>query len=246
MKRILGVFLFFISIMMVSVVVKLNVRPLYFLDGYTGQTTILTYVYQSNQLNVDDQWFKDFEQDVISGVLYMEDRTQYAIIPYSFSKISPDNDYHDLYHQKRHQTIDIDWKDKISRESLQFEVMNQMSLWVSIDSYSSEFAQTYHFGNGVYTIPVYNNHGEKITDFVFATSDIFGIGESWNDGITRFILQQFLFTEIVCSNQCEDRILLPLSWIGGLRLEEVGDLDHYYYPYNNHNLIFEANFAYAQ
>lgn len=246
MKRILGVFLFFISIMMVSVVVKLNVRPLYFLDGYTGQTSILTYVYKSNQLNVDDQWFKDIERDVISGILYMEDRHQYAIMPYSQSRINPEYDFVDLYRQKHHQIIQVDWKDKSKNEPLQFEVMSQTALWVSVGKLTGEPTLSDHrFGHGIYTMPVFNDLGEKITHFVFATSDIYGIGEEWNDGIPRYVLQQFLFTEIVCLHQQEATILLPLLLMGGLNLEEVGIREYYDYHYKGHELIFEADFMRA-
>lgn len=229
-----------ITLLMGILIVK-NFRSVYFIDGFTGETTKLTSMwFKQNEIEIKDRWFSDFEEETVSGIIYIEDDNEYAIIPFAFTRFDDDLDLAELYKSELSRVKRVSWIEKSSRESLEFKIENEQGLLVAVGTYSGTSYDETEYGNGVYSIPLYNDNGDLHYNLQFPTSSLVGIREGFNDGTPTYILQKVIFTEISILNHKEETFLLPLEFIGGVSSSDVLDSDHYYYDYNGNQIIFEA------
>lgn len=240
-----NIIILFAGIVLIAIIliIAFNMRTVYFVDGRTGETTKLTsFWYKQSEINIKDKWFDDFEAEVVTGIIYIEEKNAYAMMPYSHSKFTLVDSLSSLYHQIRSETIEITWIEKTDDQPLRFEVTNEQSLWVAIDRYSG-VPENLTYGSGVYTIDVYNDRGETDTQLHFADWSSIGIGESFSIDVPSYVLQQFLFTEVTLVNQHETTFLLPILLIGGSNFADIGESNHYYYEFYGHDIILEATIS---
>lgn len=237
-----NIIILFMGIFLIATIfiVALNMRAVYFVDGRTGETTKLTsFWYKQSEIKVKDKWFDDFEDEVVTGIIYIEEKNAYSIMPYSFSKLIPVESLSSRYDQIHSNTIEIIWIDKINDQPLRFEASSEQALWVAIDRYSGVTDTSIKYGRAVYTIPVYNELGEIDSHFHFADWSYVSLQETF-DNVPCYVLQQFLFTEVSLVNQHETTYLLPILLIGGVNFVDIGESEHYYYEFFEHDIIFEA------
>ena len=227
---------------LIGVLIARNIRSVQFIDGATGETTKLTSIwFKQNEIEIKDRWFADFEEETVSGIIYIEDDKEYAIIPFSFTRFDDDLDLAELYKSELSRVKGVSWIKKNSRESLEFKIENEQKLLVAVGTYSGTSYDETEYGNGVYSIPIYNDNGYLRYNLQFPTYSLVGLREGFNDGIPCYILQEVIFTEISISNHEEETFLLPLEFVGGVTSLDVLESDHYYYEYNGNQIIFEAS-----
>ena len=101
MKNKLVIIIGVLAIIGIALLVVSNLRSVYFIDGATGEKTKLTSVWlKQNEIEIKDRWFADFEKKTFSGIIYIEDDKEYAIIPYTYTRFDNDLDLADLYNSK--------------------------------------------------------------------------------------------------------------------------------------------------
>ncbi len=241
MKKILLIITGLILIIGVGFIILLNLRSIYFFDGVTGETTKLTSFWlKQNEIEIKDRWFDDFEQDTISGIIFIEDDEEYAIIPYTFTKFNNDYDLAELYDYEHNPFYGVTWIEKSIDEPLSFEITNEQKLWVAVGTYSGTSYDETEFGMGVYSVPLYNNEGDLYFYMEFPTSSLASVQSGFNNEIPSYVLQEFLFIEISITNHDQITFLLPIEFVGGLLSSDIDGSDHYYYEYNGNQVIFEA------
>ena len=226
---------------LIGVLIVRNLRSVYFVDGATGETTKLASMwFKQNEIEIKDRWFADFEEETVSGIIYIEDAKEYAIIPFAFTRFDDDLDLAELYKSELSRVKGVSWIKKSSSESLEFKIENEQGLLVAVGTYLGTSYDETEYGNGVYSIPLYNDNGDLHYNLQFPTSSLVEIREGFNDGIPAYILQKVIFTEISILNHEEETFLLPIEFVGGVSSSDVLDSDHYYYEYNGNQIIFEA------
>lgn len=217
-----------------------NTRTVYFIDGYTGEIKLLTSSwFKRNTIQMKDAWFDDYETNVVSGLIFIEDNREYAVFPYTYHNLESSR-FTEFYPDHVDQEYELVWIKKTNQEHLSFEVKNVQSLWISVGVHQSIPGTDIKYGRGIYTMPVFNDRGEVISELSFAENDYISLGEGWNDFTQRYVLQQFIFSEITIVNQHVETYFMPILFLGGSNLAEVGNSEHYYYSYNGYDLIFEA------
>ena len=217
-----------------------STRSVYFFDGYTGETKLLTSSwFKHDTIQMKDSWFDDYESDVIGGVVFIEDSKEYAIFPYTHHN-NENSGFEEFYFDHVSQEYELVWIKKSNKEHLSFEAKNVQSLWVSVGIHPSIPGTDIKYGRAIYTMPAYNASGEVISELSFAEWDYMSLGEGWNDYTQRFVLQQFIFAEITLKNQQTTTFFMPIFFLGGSNLADVGSSEHYYYDYYGHDIIFEA------
>lgn len=230
-----------IIIVLIGGFVVANLRSVYFVDGSTGEVTKLTSVwFKQNEIEIKDRWFSDFDEDIYSGVIYIEDKREYTIIPYSFTVLDDDGDLGDLYSSELNRVKAVFWIEKNNDEPLVFEIDNEQKYLIAVGTYSGTSYDETQYGFGIYSIPLFKDNGELYYHLQFPTYSLAGINEGFNDGNPCYILQEVIYTEISVSNHNEETFFFPLEFVGGLSSDDVLDSDHYYLDYNGNQIIFEA------
>ncbi len=241
MKKNLILLLFMFSFLVVSTTYGAGTRSVYFFDRQTGETTLLTSQWlKQDVIDVKDSWFSKFEENTVSGIIFIEDSREYAVIPYVHHSNFGSLSIQEFYQDHVDSTYELTWMKKTSNASLSFEVISEQPLWASVEITQSIPGTTTKYGRGIYTMPVFDGFGNRISELSFAENDYMSLNESWNDFIPRFVLQQFIFIEIELSTHHPMTIFMPVYFLGGSNLMEVGDQEHYLYPYRGHDLVFEA------
>jgi hypothetical protein len=229
-------------IILVGFLIVRNLRSVYFVDGTTGEITKLTSIWlKQNEIEIKDRWFKDFEEKTVSGIVYIEDNKEYAIIPYTYTRLDrEDDELGDLYYSKLSRVKAVIWIEKENDEALVFNVENEQRIAVAVGTYSGTSYDETEYGNGIYSIPVYKDDGDLHYFLQFPTYSLAGIGDGFNDDVPCYILQDVIFTEISVVNHESVTFLLPLDFIGGLMSEDVLDSEHYYFEFNENLVVLEA------
>lgn len=243
MKRRLIIVIVVLSVVLCGFLIVRNTRSVYFVDGATGDITKLTSFWlKQNEIEIKDRWFNEFEEDTVSGIVYIEDMNEYALIPYTYTILDPvDGDLGDLYYSKLNRVKAVHWISKIENESLDFIVENEQRLSIAVGTYSNTSYDETEYGMGIYSMPVYNNNGELYYNLQFPSNSLAGIRAGFNDGVPCYVLQEVFYAEISLVNHVETTFFLPLSFHGGLLSEDILDSDHYYINYNGIQLVFEAS-----
>ena len=241
-KSRIGIIISVLGVLLIGLLVGRNLRSVYFIDAATGEKTKLTSVWvKQNEIEIKDRWFADFDDDTFSGIIYIEDNKEYAIIPFSYTKFADDYDVADFYKQELNRIKGVTWIEKVNDESLDFEIDNEQKLLIAVGTYSGTSYDETEYGRGIYSIPIYNDKGDLHYNIQFPSSSLVGIREGFNDGEPCYILQEVIFTEISVSNHEEITFLLPIEFVGGVSSVDVLDSDYYYYEYNGNQIIFETS-----
>ncbi|MGS0973288.1 MAG: hypothetical protein ACVCEJ_08715 [Candidatus Izemoplasmataceae bacterium] len=242
MKKIFVIIVGCLVFLLMGILITINLRSVYFVDGSTGETTKLTSIWlKQNEIEIKDKWFDSFEQKTVSGIIYIEDSKEYALISYTYTRLEPkDDDLGDLYYSKLSRVKSVNWIGKDVNENLKFTVLNEQRHSIAVGTFSGTSYDETEYGNGVYSIPVYNDSGDLHYYLQFPTYSLAGISEGFNDDTPCYILQDVIFIEVSLTNHDEITFLLPIDFMGGLMSEDVLDSDHYYIDYNGHEIIFEA------
>lgn len=239
MKKVIYISLGFVIIALASYVL-LNLRSVYFVDARTQEKTKLTSFWLKNdQISIKDRWFSNFEDDVISGFILIEDRKTYAIIPYAYTTSIFNHELNDFYQQNLDRRKEITWIEKENNQTLLYDISEEKRIEVAVDTYPGYVTDDMRYGKGIYTVPVYNQLGDIVEYVQFLESSEAGLLEGFNNNLPCYILQTVLFIEIEIKNHEMMNLLIPTYFVGGLQSAEMND-DHYHEQYFDQLLIFEA------
>ncbi|AIO19421.1 hypothetical protein KQ51_01545 [Candidatus Izimaplasma bacterium HR1] len=87
---------------------------------------------------------------------------------------------------------------------------------------------------------MYDSNGELYFNMLFPTMNSIRIIDEFNQGVPCYVLQTFIFTEVSITNHNEISYFLPIELVGGSNASDINNTDHYYYNFNGHNVILEA------
>ncbi len=217
-----------------------NLRSVYFVDMNTQEKTKLTSFWvKQDHIDIKDRWFKDFDDDVISGFILIEDKKTYTIIPYAFTKLDESSRLIDLYESTLERSKEIKWIAKEYEQDVLYDIKEEVRLDISVDTYLGSVTEENKYGNGIYSVPTYNDSGEIVSYVQFAESSVSGLLEGFNQNNPCYILQAVLFVEVHINNHQASKLLIPTYFIGGLVTADITS-DHYYIEYFDQLLVFEA------
>lgn len=239
MKKVAFLTLGIVVIVLASYVL-INLRSVYFVDARTQEKTKLTsFWFKRDEITMKDRWFSDFDDDVISGFVLIEDQKTYAIIPYVFTKPIFDQELDIFYQANLDRNKEIIWRDKENDQAVIYDISEEIAIEVAVDVYPGYVTEPLKYGDGIYTVPVYNDLGDIVEHVQFLESSQTGLREGFNNSIPCYILQTVLFVEININNHETMNLLIPTFFVGGLLSAEIND-DHYYDQYFDQLLVFEA------